>query len=213
MAAGDQASHRLCPAWPSGSTSVQPCSSCTRRRGRTELGAARRHIKTLVLDLDDVLVHSDWARSRGWRTFKRPGADDFLRQLSARFELVPPLPDCAAAGAARLQPLVAGLGRCKLAHVVCACPACLACQGRLQCSVAGGADPRACAHQRAARAGVGAGAVHAPAAHVHGPHPGPAGHRPLHPVPPVQVHRLRRVQASCSRCHALPQRYPVVTRP
>ena len=41
-----------------------------------------------MLDLDDVLVHSDWARSRGWRTFKRPGADDFLRQLSARFELV-----------------------------------------------------------------------------------------------------------------------------
>ena len=41
-----------------------------------------------MLDLDDVLVHSHWARSRGWRTFKRPGADDFLQHLAQRFELV-----------------------------------------------------------------------------------------------------------------------------
>ena len=56
--------------------------------GTLTLAPPCRHVKTLVLDLDDVLVHSDWARSRGWRTFKRPGCDDFLRQLAARFELV-----------------------------------------------------------------------------------------------------------------------------
>lgn len=47
-----------------------------------------RHVRTVVLDLDDMLVHSDWTRGRGWRTFKRPGADDFLRQLVSHFELV-----------------------------------------------------------------------------------------------------------------------------
>lgn len=47
-----------------------------------------RHVKTLVLDLDDVLVHSDWTRGRGWRTFKRPGADEFIKDLSQYYELV-----------------------------------------------------------------------------------------------------------------------------
>ncbi|KAG7670085.1 hypothetical protein Ndes2526B_g06470 [Nannochloris sp. 'desiccata'] len=47
-----------------------------------------RHVKTLVLDLDNVLVHSDWTRGRGWRTFKRPGADEFIKDLSQYFELV-----------------------------------------------------------------------------------------------------------------------------
>jgi import inner membrane translocase subunit TIM50 len=47
-----------------------------------------RHIKTLVLDLDDVLVHSDWTRGRGWRTFKRPGAEDFIRDMAQYYELV-----------------------------------------------------------------------------------------------------------------------------
>ena len=47
-----------------------------------------RHVKTLVLDLDGVLVHSHWTRGRGWRTFKRPGAEDFLRELSQYYELV-----------------------------------------------------------------------------------------------------------------------------
>ena len=47
-----------------------------------------RHIKTLVLDLDNVLVHSDWTRGRGWRTFKRPGADEFIKDLAQYYELV-----------------------------------------------------------------------------------------------------------------------------
>jgi import inner membrane translocase subunit TIM50 len=46
------------------------------------------HIKTLVLDLDNVLIHSDWTRGRGWRTFKRPGADEFIQDLAQYFELV-----------------------------------------------------------------------------------------------------------------------------
>lgn len=53
-----------------------------------DLPPQARHIKTLVLDLDDVLVHSDWARERGWRTFKRAGADDFITRMSEYYELV-----------------------------------------------------------------------------------------------------------------------------
>lgn len=30
-------------------------------------------VKTLVLDLDDVLVHKEWTRQMGWKIFKRPG--------------------------------------------------------------------------------------------------------------------------------------------
>ena len=47
-----------------------------------------QHIKTLVLDLDNVLIHSDWTRGRGWRTFKRPGADEFIKNLAQYYELV-----------------------------------------------------------------------------------------------------------------------------
>lgn len=47
-----------------------------------------RHIKTLVLDLDDVLVQSQWTRGRGWRTFKRPGAEDFIKHMAQYYELV-----------------------------------------------------------------------------------------------------------------------------
>ena len=41
-----------------------------------------------MLDLDDLLVHSDWTRGRGWRTFKRPGAEDFLKQMAQLYEIV-----------------------------------------------------------------------------------------------------------------------------
>lgn len=46
------------------------------------------HVRTLVLDLDGVLVRSDWRRGRGWRTFKRPGVDAFLQAASQYYELV-----------------------------------------------------------------------------------------------------------------------------
>lgn len=43
---------------------------------------------TLVLSLEDLLVHSEWSTKHGWRTAKRPGVDYFLRYLSQYYELV-----------------------------------------------------------------------------------------------------------------------------
>ncbi len=43
---------------------------------------------TLVLSMEDMLVHSEWSRQHGWRMAKRPGVDYFLRYLSQYYELV-----------------------------------------------------------------------------------------------------------------------------
>ncbi|ODV94078.1 hypothetical protein PACTADRAFT_50967 [Pachysolen tannophilus NRRL Y-2460] len=43
---------------------------------------------TLVLTLDDLLVHSEWSSSKGWKTAKRPGLDYFLGYLSQYYEIV-----------------------------------------------------------------------------------------------------------------------------
>ena len=43
---------------------------------------------TLVLGLDDVLIHSEWTRQHGWRTAKRPGLDYFLGYLAQYYEIV-----------------------------------------------------------------------------------------------------------------------------
>lgn len=43
---------------------------------------------TLVLSLEDLLIHSEWSRENGWRMAKRPGIDFFLRYLSQYYELV-----------------------------------------------------------------------------------------------------------------------------
>lgn len=43
---------------------------------------------TLVLSLEDMLVHQEWTRDKGWRIAKRPGLDYFLRYLSQYYELV-----------------------------------------------------------------------------------------------------------------------------
>ena len=43
---------------------------------------------TLVLSLEDLLVHSEWSREHGWRLAKRPGVDYFVRYLSQYYELV-----------------------------------------------------------------------------------------------------------------------------
>jgi import inner membrane translocase subunit TIM50 len=43
---------------------------------------------TLVLSLEDLLVHSEWSTKHGWRTAKRPGVDYFIRYLSQYYELV-----------------------------------------------------------------------------------------------------------------------------
>lgn len=43
---------------------------------------------TLVVGLDDVLIHSEWSRQYGWRTAKRPGLDYFLGYLAQYYEVV-----------------------------------------------------------------------------------------------------------------------------
>lgn len=43
---------------------------------------------TLVLELDDLLVHSAWDYKKGWKTAKRPGLDYFLGYLSQYYEIV-----------------------------------------------------------------------------------------------------------------------------
>ncbi|KAK2756995.1 mitochondrial inner membrane protein required for protein import [Arachnomyces sp. PD_36] len=49
---------------------------------------AIRQPYTLVISLEDLLVHSDWTREHGWRVAKRPGVDYFLRYLNQYYELV-----------------------------------------------------------------------------------------------------------------------------
>lgn len=43
---------------------------------------------TLVISLEDMMVHSEWSRQHGYRTAKRPGIDYFLRYLSQYYEIV-----------------------------------------------------------------------------------------------------------------------------
>ncbi|QIW98743.1 hypothetical protein AMS68_004261 [Peltaster fructicola] len=43
---------------------------------------------TLVLSLEDLMVHSAWDRAHGYRMAKRPGIDYFIRYLSPYYELV-----------------------------------------------------------------------------------------------------------------------------
>lgn len=49
---------------------------------------AYRRPLTLVLTLDDLLIHSEWDTKNGWRTAKRPGLDYFLGYLSTYYEIV-----------------------------------------------------------------------------------------------------------------------------
>ncbi|KAG7813366.1 hypothetical protein KL921_000912 [Ogataea angusta] len=50
--------------------------------------APYRHPLTLVLELDDLLIHADWDHKKGWKTAKRPGVDYFLGYLSQYYEIV-----------------------------------------------------------------------------------------------------------------------------
>lgn len=43
---------------------------------------------TLVLTLDDFLIHSEWDTKNGWRTAKRPGLDYFIAYLAGYYEIV-----------------------------------------------------------------------------------------------------------------------------
>ncbi|CAA0815380.1 Mitochondrial import inner membrane translocase subunit TIM50 [Striga hermonthica] len=53
-----------------------------------DLHPMEQHVFTLVLDLNETLIYSDWKRDRGWRTFKRPGIDAFLEHLAQFYEIV-----------------------------------------------------------------------------------------------------------------------------
>lgn len=48
----------------------------------------RGRIKTLVLDLENTLVHREWTRANGWKIYKRPGVQDFLYQMGQYYEIV-----------------------------------------------------------------------------------------------------------------------------
>ena len=45
-------------------------------------------IKTLVLDLEDVLIHKEWTRQKGWTIYKRPGVQDFILEMGQFYEMV-----------------------------------------------------------------------------------------------------------------------------
>ncbi|KAG6689953.1 hypothetical protein I3842_11G199100 [Carya illinoinensis] len=53
-----------------------------------DLHPAERHVFTLVLDLQETLIHYDWTREKGWQTLKRPGVDAFLEHLAQFYEIV-----------------------------------------------------------------------------------------------------------------------------
>lgn len=46
------------------------------------------YIPTLIMDLDKVLVHMEYDRKTGWQVVKRPGADQFLKEMQHYYELV-----------------------------------------------------------------------------------------------------------------------------
>jgi import inner membrane translocase subunit TIM50 len=43
---------------------------------------------TLVVELNDSLVHLDWNKEIGWRVATRPGVKDFLGYLGKYYEIV-----------------------------------------------------------------------------------------------------------------------------
>lgn len=53
-----------------------------------EVPEGQRPPFTLVLSLEDLMIHSSWDREHGWRVSKRPGIDYFIRYLSQYYELV-----------------------------------------------------------------------------------------------------------------------------
>merc|ERR1711937_270264 len=52
------------------------------------LGPGGRAPPTLVLGLEDTLVHITWDQRHGFRVAKRPGVDKFLQHVSQFYEVV-----------------------------------------------------------------------------------------------------------------------------
>ncbi|XP_057526941.1 mitochondrial import inner membrane translocase subunit TIM50-like [Amaranthus tricolor] len=48
----------------------------------------QNRVFTLILDLNETLICTEWKRETGWYTFKRPGLDDFLEHLAQIYEIV-----------------------------------------------------------------------------------------------------------------------------
>lgn len=71
-------------------TFVAPFTEPTSDKLLPDLPARMRgkELPTLVLALDDVLVHASWDRQYGWRFAKRPGVDEFLRTVAPYYEVV-----------------------------------------------------------------------------------------------------------------------------
>ena len=44
--------------------------------------------RTLVIDLEGTLVTSTWNSKHGWRHAKRPGVDEFLKEMARHYEIV-----------------------------------------------------------------------------------------------------------------------------
>lgn len=68
--------------------SVEYYTEPTSRKLLPDMPKQQQFPYTLVLSLEDLLIHSEWSREHGWRTAKRPGLDYFLRYLSQYYELV-----------------------------------------------------------------------------------------------------------------------------
>ncbi|KAG5180496.1 NLI interacting factor-like phosphatase-domain-containing protein [Tribonema minus] len=67
----EPSSDKLLPDWPP--SELPPDTPCP---------------PTLVLDLENTLVHMDWHRRTGWRVARRPGVEEFLREMSMYYEIV-----------------------------------------------------------------------------------------------------------------------------
>mmetsp|Transcript_28128 Transcript_28128/g.74247 ORF Transcript_28128/g.74247 Transcript_28128/m.74247 type:complete len:219 (-) Transcript_28128:7-663(-) len=45
-------------------------------------------LRTLILDLDETLVHTEYIEGRGWVTHRRPGVEAFLKTVSTCYEVI-----------------------------------------------------------------------------------------------------------------------------
>jgi len=75
------AREKLLPDWPPDYLNISPDVPCPH---------------TLVLDLEETLVCSQWDRRYGWRHAKRPGVENFLREMAKYYEIVIYTPNIAS---------------------------------------------------------------------------------------------------------------------